>query len=57
MAFGVFGVDVCEVHSVCSIYEAFGLVDFCGVQSVCSVYGALGLDVCGVTAFVAFLGR
>ena len=50
-------MDVCEVHSVCSIYEAFGLVDVCGVQSVCSVYGALGLDVCGVTAFVAFLGR
>ena len=32
-------------------------MDPCGVYSVCIVYGVLGLDVCGVTAFVAFMGR
>ena len=32
-------------------------MDPCGVYSICIVYGVLGLDVCGVTAFVAFMGR
>ena len=50
-------MDVCEVHSVCSVYEAFGLVVYCGVQSVCSVYGALGLDPCGVYSVSSVYGR
>ena len=35
IVYGVFGVNVCKVHRVCSVYEAYGLVVFCGVQSVC----------------------
>ena len=42
-----FGLDVCGVHSVCSVFEAFRLVFFiylfillwCGVA--CGVYGSL----------------
>ena len=48
--------DVCEFHSVCSVYEAFGPVVFCGVQSVCSVYGTLGMDPCGVYSISSVYG-
>ena len=41
-------MDVRQVHSVCSVYEAFGPVIFVAFSVFCSVYGALGLDRCGV---------
>ena len=47
--YGALGWGACGVHSVCSVYEAFGLVAFfCGIYSVSNVYGALEWDPCGV---------
>ena len=41
-------MDVRQVHSVCSVYEALGSVIFMAFSVFVAFYGALGLDLCGV---------
>ena len=62
----MFGLDVCGVHSVCSVYEVSGLVVFVapmgvlgldprGVYGINSVYGHWGWMFGASTAFVLLM--
>ena len=46
----MFGLDVCGVHSVCSVYEVSGLVAFVGPM------GRWDWTLVAFTALIAFMG-
>ena len=50
--YGALGWNLCGIHSVCSAYEAFGLVCFHGAFRVSGVFGVGALVA--FTAFVLF---
>ena len=56
--YGALWWDPSGVHSICNVYQAFGLVFFfffLPISSVRSVLGALGRDPCGVYSVSSFL--
>ena len=53
--YGALGWGPCGVHSVCSVYEAFGLVAFLWHLECLYVYGALGGTLAAFTLFLLFM--
>ena len=49
--------DVCEFHSVCSVYEAFGPVIFVAFRVFVAFMGHWGWTLVAFTALVVFMGR
>ena len=53
--YGMFELDVCGVHSVCSIYEAFGLIVFVAFRVFVAYMGHWGGTVVAFTVLAVFM--
>ena len=52
--YGALGWDPCGVHSICSVYQAFGLVIFCPFRVFAAVRGHWGGSLVAFTVLVVF---
>ena len=49
------GLDVCGVHSACSVYEAFGWVVFVAFRAIVAFMGRWGWTFVACTVFLLFM--
>ena len=52
--YGALGWDPCGVHSICSVYQAFGLVILCPFRVFAAVRGLWGGTLVAFTVLVIF---
>ena len=52
--YGALGWDPCGVHSICSVYQAFGLVILCPFRVFAAVRGLWGGTLVAFTVLVVF---
>ena len=52
--YGALGWDPCGVHSICSVYQAFGLVVLCPFRVFAAVRGLWGGTLVAFTVLVVF---